>query len=165
MCRCLVASLFFVLIAVALRCVRLRCALSLTPRSLFSLFANTVGSNTQQEYFCRRRSQNAYWRRHGDLCRARFRQQRRRQVCIATGSSIQLNTLHDERVLIVDFNGNIKNFMFAVRWLCLFLLSPTKIYISRLEHTTRSSCLARPAPTSAQYTCDASQSVIDRIAK
>ena len=112
MCRCLVASLFFVLIAVALRCVRLRCALSLTPRSLFSLFANTVGSNTQQEYFCRRRSQNAYWRRHGDLCRARFRQQRRRQ-CVgsfATGSSIQLDALRDERVLFIDFNGNIKNF-------------------------------------------------------
>ena len=116
MCRCLVARA----VRFCFDCVSfaLRAALSRSLRALFfSLFANTDCSNAQQEYFCRRRSQNAYWRRHGDLCRARFRQQRRRQCfgCIATGSSIQLNTLRVERVLIVDFNGKIK------RILCLYV--------------------------------------------
>ena len=60
-------------------------------------------------------SQKAHCQRHRVLRRACRRQQHgfQRVGCFAARPSIQLVALRDERVLCVDFNGKMKNFMFA----------------------------------------------------
>ena len=93
---------------------------------------------------------------HDEQCRFRL------VGCVAGRPSIQLNALRDERVLFVDFNGMMKNFMFVCSLSCLNFLFRL---ILQSPGTYKSIIMTRSAPSRAEYKCDAAQNIIDRVCK
>ena len=95
----------------ARRCTHARrCTLHASP--------NTDGWLAQNELSCRSRSRNACWYLR-DACSRSSVAFDLSVGCVASRPSIQLNALRDERVLFVDFNRKMKNFMFVCSLSCL----------------------------------------------